>query len=89
VRVIVEVWGRAYVLQLLQGKVTTTEDPEEFERAPVDPHSVGGGQFEHGAGADSFTSDVVAGKKFGFRPEHTISPVLEPSDLYVEPPDGR
>lgn len=65
-RVIVEVWGRAYVLQLIQGKVTTTDDEEEFERAPVDPHSVQGGQVERGCGADSFTSDVTAGKKFGF-----------------------
>lgn len=66
-RVIVEVFGRAYVLQFLQGTVATDDgEQEEFERAPVDPHSVGGGQVERGPGADAFVSDVVAGRKFGF-----------------------
>jgi hypothetical protein len=66
-RVIVEVAGRAFVFQFLQGKVTTDDsDEQEFEHAPVDPHSVGGGQVERGPGADAFVSDVVAGRKFGF-----------------------
>lgn len=48
-RVIVEVFGRACVFQFHQGKVI--DDPgdreEEFEHAPVDPHSVGGCMVEH------------------------------------------
>lgn len=66
-RVIVEVFGRACVFQFHQGKVVVQDDDEEeFEHVPVDPHSVGGGQVEHGPGADAYVNDVVAGQKFGF-----------------------
>ena len=56
-RVIVELLGRAFVLQLAQAKIT--DSGEEFEHAPVDPHSVSGGQVERGPGADSYTEDIV------------------------------
>jgi hypothetical protein len=46
VRIIVEVLGRTLVLQFAQGRTAQPEQEEEFSRAPVDPHSVGGGQFE-------------------------------------------
>lgn len=47
VRVIVEVFGRAVIFQFHQGKVSVQQDDEEFEHAPVDPHSVGGCMVEH------------------------------------------
>jgi hypothetical protein len=66
VKVTVEVLGRAFAFQFTQGKVPAAGEPEEkFEHAPVDPHSVSGGQVEHGPGADSFVSDVAA-RMFGF-----------------------
>ena len=47
VRVIVEVFGRAVIFQFHQGKVSVQPDDEEFEHAPIDPHSVGGCMVEH------------------------------------------
>lgn len=40
-RIIVEAFGKAYILQFQQATVTKA-DEEEFERAPIDPHSTGG-----------------------------------------------
>jgi len=47
VRLIFEAFGRAVILQLNQGKVSVQDDEDEFEHAPVDPHSVGGCMTEH------------------------------------------
>lgn len=73
-RVIVEVWGRAYVLQLMQGKVVTAEDSEdEFEHAPVDPHSTGGCLVEHASQGSTEVQGLSGSgvypaqdRKFGF-----------------------
>jgi hypothetical protein len=45
-RIIVEVFGRACIFQFQQGKVSVQAD-EEFDSAPVDPHSTGGCMVEH------------------------------------------
>jgi hypothetical protein len=60
-RLIVEAFGRAVIFQLHQGKVAVQEDDEEeFERAPVDPHSVGGCMVEH-ADQDSVEVQRLSG----------------------------
>lgn len=67
-RVIVEVLGRAYVLQLAQAKIVEpgeTDDDEEFKHVPVDPHGTSGCHVERGPGASEFTSDVLV-RKIGF-----------------------
>lgn len=64
-RVIIEVLGRAFVLQLAQAKITTDSDGEEFRQVPPDPHGTLSAHIERGPGAEAFTSDVVA-RKFGF-----------------------
>jgi hypothetical protein len=70
VRVIVEVRGRAFMLQFIHGKSAQDEpdeaEDEKFKHVPVDPHSVGGGLVERGAGADAYTSDVTSKRGFGF-----------------------
>ncbi len=51
-RVIVELFGRAWMFTVQSAKLTDAGEvssqcgEEEYDRAPVDPHSVGGGQFE-------------------------------------------
>jgi len=68
VRVIVEAFGRAWMLTLQGAKIVTPGEVEddEFEQAPpIDPHGTGGCQVERGPGADAFTSDVV-NRRFGF-----------------------
>jgi hypothetical protein len=70
VRVIIEVLGRALVFQFVQGKLAASDD-EEFKHAPVDPHSVSGGQVERGPGADSYTEDIVGSN--GRRMEVTVT----------------
>jgi hypothetical protein len=66
-RIIVELFGRVRGIELnaLKGRISTPAQEEEFEHAPVDPHSVVGCHVEQGAGTDSYTHDVVA-RKFGF-----------------------
>jgi hypothetical protein len=72
VRVIIEVFGRALMFQFVQGKVEASESPGEFEDAPPsDPHGTSSAHIERGAGADAFTSDVVA-RKFGFNSELSL-----------------
>ena len=64
-RVIVEVFGRAWMLHLQSARVITPgeqDDGEEFDRAPVDPHSVGGGNFER----RSDIEDAIGKQRFGF-----------------------
>jgi hypothetical protein len=78
VRLIIEMFGRAAVFQFNQGRVTVHEDDgEEFEHAPVDPHSVGGCMVEHadqnsvevqqfsGAGVYQTPEDKKRGMGFG------------------------
>lgn len=70
-RVIIELFGRAFVVQAFQGKVADTDDEletrGEFEHVPVDPHSVGGGFIEHAepVSASIHATDPIA-RKFGF-----------------------
>lgn len=68
-RLIAEVFGKAWMFEFQSAKLVDPDEgsgeEEEFDRAPVDPHSVGGGQIERGPGADSFVSDIVA-RRFGF-----------------------
>lgn len=69
VRLIVELFGRALVFQVAQVAVTEPEEKtkDEFERAPVDPHSVGGCMLEHGdpCNASYHARDPIA-RRFGF-----------------------
>lgn len=73
VRVIVEVFGRAYVFSFLQGKVMVG-DPEdnEFDRAPLDPHSVSGGQMENASDQGALEVQRLSGAGVYQTPEdHT------------------
>lgn len=67
-RVIIEAFGRAFILQY--GKLDEAEsEPQvrEFEHAPPhDPHGTLSCQVEQGPGAEAFVNDVVAAGKFGF-----------------------
>lgn len=70
-RLIVEVFGRAWMCTIVNARLVSKDDEDEqdedFKQAPVDPHSVGHAHVEHGPGADCYTHDVVAGKRrFGF-----------------------
>lgn len=64
VRVIVEILGRAWILQFQSARLVLPEDTgdSEFEQAPMDPHSVGGGSFER----RSDIEDAVGKQRFGF-----------------------
>lgn len=66
-RLIVEIFGRVAVLQLQFGKsATEAEHTEEFEQAPVDPHSVHGGQVEQAPQGSACTGFADPYGKFGF-----------------------
>ena len=71
-RVIVEVFGRAWMFEGQSVKLAApgevSSQSEGFEQAPPhDPHGTLSAQVERGCGADSFTSDVVGKQGFGFR----------------------
>lgn len=63
-RLIVEGFGRAWVLELMQAKLVDPETEQgepEFEQAPpIDPHGAHGCQIEHGPGADAYLTDIMA-----------------------------
>lgn len=63
-RVIVELFGKAFILQLAQAEVTREGDDdrrEEFRHVPVDPHSVGGCLTENATGQPSMEVQELAG----------------------------
>lgn len=65
-RVIVELFGRAWMLNFQSGRMQDEDceetSQEEFDVAPHDPHSVHGGQFER----RSDLEDLVGERRFGF-----------------------
>jgi hypothetical protein len=64
VRVIVELFGRAWLLELHTGKVV--EDGEGDAGHQHDPSGTTSAHIERGPGASEYTSDVVSQRKFGF-----------------------
>ena len=66
-RVIVEAFGRAFILQYGCTDGSEGHEPEFQEAPPQDPHSVHGGQVEHSepVSASFHASDPVA-RRFGF-----------------------
>jgi hypothetical protein len=70
-KLILLVGSKAWQLDLSLQRLATEDDDEgsvAFEAAPpIDPHGTLSAQVGHGAGADSYQTDVSAGrKKFGF-----------------------
>ena len=65
-RLIVEAFGRAWLWSFHSSRTDEScevSSQSEFEHAPVDPHSVGGGNFER----RSDYEDALAGqRRFGF-----------------------
>jgi hypothetical protein len=66
-RIIIEAFGRAWLFEAQTASLDEPGQGEVTETAPDrDPHSTTGAQVEHGHGADSYTSDVVSRRAFGF-----------------------
>jgi hypothetical protein len=63
-RVIVELLGRAWLLELHTGKVV--EDDSQDAAHQHDPSGTTCAHIERGPGASEYTSDVVSQRKFGF-----------------------
>lgn len=67
VRVVIEVFGRAFILQYGKLDDESPAEEQEFQDAPPqDPHGTSSCQVEHGPGTDSYVDDIMSARKFGF-----------------------
>lgn len=64
-RVIVELLGRAWLLELHTGKVADGDSSDDAGHQH-DPSGTTSAHIERGPGASEYTSDVVSQRKFGF-----------------------
>jgi hypothetical protein len=87
-RVIVEVFGRAFIFQFAQGKVHVQEsESDEFEHAPVDPHSVGGCMVEHADQGSVEVQELSGAGVYAMPQERKVG--FGVHDVVRFPDDGR
>jgi hypothetical protein len=91
VRVIVQVFNRAWAFEmnLTRAVIRSPDDAEqcdeeEYDRAPMDPHSTVMCHLER----RSDMEDAFGKAQFGFcLPEHALTDVQDPADEHAEVPD--